>query len=297
MGFFMGTSNNDFYEKGFMGKSIHEFTGAVLKQYEQFFTAATKLVELGYGIMMSLQPKDNNLQQILVASVLIRVLNGFQSVIILSRYGLIFDAKVVLRGQLESLFILKLLVVDKSFVKEYIDSDLNRRLLWMNVARGSKAPHFDRLRKHATDQVIADLKKEIATKNAKELNIEQIARRAGLGVEYDTDYRLLCEETHTLPRSLQNLTVLDRGVPAELDPNPSNRELSYVLFASIRATHLALEAVTNFFGVDKSRELKQSAAALTALVPKVVKKDEYLSGCSKRSANGARNGSWHLSLS
>lgn len=161
---------NDFYEKGFLGESIQEFTGGVLQQYEQFFAAATKLVELGYNIMMNLQPKDNNLQQILIASVLIRVLNGFQSVIILSRYGLVFDAKVVLRGQLESLFILKRLTVDSSFVKEYIDSDLNRRLLWMNVAHNSKAPHFDRLRMQATDQVIADLKREIATKNAKELN-------------------------------------------------------------------------------------------------------------------------------
>lgn len=260
---------NDFYEKGFLGESIQEFTGGVLQQYEQFFAAATKLVELGYNIMMNLQPKDNNLQQILIASVLIRVLNGFQSVIILSRYGLVFDAKVVLRGQLESLFILKRLTVDSSFVKEYIDSDLNRRLLWMNVAHNSKAPHFDRLRMQATDQVIADLKREIATKNAKELNIGQIAKEAGLGVEYDTDYRLLCEETHTLPRSLQNLTILDQGVPAELDPNPSNRELSYFLFTSIRAMHLALEAVANFFGVDKSNDFKQSAEALKVLIPKV----------------------------
>ena len=260
---------NDFYEKGFLGESIQEFTGSVLKQYEQFLTAATKLVELGYNIMMNLQPKNNNLQQILISSVLIRVLNGFQSVIILSRYGLVFDAKVVLRGQLESLFILKRLTVDDGFVKEYIDSDLNRRLLWMNVARNSNAPHFDRLRRQATDQVIADLKQEIAKKNAKELNIGQIAIQAGLNVEYDTDYRLLCEETHTLPRSSQNLTILDQGVPAELDPNPSNRELSYVLFTSIRSMHLALEAVANFFGVDKSSDFKKSAEALAVLIPKI----------------------------
>jgi hypothetical protein len=265
---------NDFYDKGFLGESIQEFTSSVITRYEQFFAAANKLVELGYAVMMNLKLKNDNLPQVLVATVLIRVLNAFQSVIILSRYGLVFDAKVVLRGQLESLFILKRLSEDESFVTDYIASDLYRRLLWMNVARESKAPHFDRLRKQATDEVIADLKQEIVSRKAKKLDIEQIAERAGLKVEYDTDYRLLCEETHTLPRSLQNLTVFDKGVPTELDPNPTNRELSYVLFTAIRAMHIALEAVTKFFGVDQSRNLKSSVDTLAVLAPLVAEMHE-----------------------
>jgi len=266
-------TTNDFYEKGFLGDHIHTFTEAVLKKFPDFYSACNHINELAYSIMMGLKVKNRDLQQLLVASVFIRVLNGFQSVVILSRLGLVFDAKVVLRAEIESLFLLKLLCEDKNFVTEYVKSDELRRLLWMNVARNSKAPHFDSLRRHATDEVVRKLKEEIERKGCKELSTEQIARRAGLGVEYDTDYRLLCEETHTLPRSVEHLTILEKGEPRELDPNPTDRELGYVIFTAIRCLHIALVSATKFFGVDRSTELAKSSEHLKSLAPLVVVKE------------------------
>ncbi len=260
----------DFYEKGFLGNQITEFVTAVVERHKQFFEACNKINELAYKIMLEIKANNNNPQQLLAATLLIRLLNGFQSVVVLAKLGLAFDAKVVLRGVLESLFIVKLLCEKKDFSLEYVRSDQCRRLLWLNIARNSKAPHFNSLRQIATDAEMEKLKKEIARQGCKALDIADVARRAGLQVEYDTDYRILCEEVHTLPRSIEHLTVIDNsGEPVEFDPNPTDKDLEYVLFTANRALHIALVSVCTFFGVDKTNELQEVNELLKVLGPKV----------------------------
>ena len=140
-------SEKDFYEKGYLGKQISEFTEAILKKYDVYFTLCHKLNELSYKTMPEAKVDSLNLQQILAISIFNRILSGFQSVIILARMGLTFDAKVVLRGLLESLFIGKLICKEKDFAEEYVKSDECRRLKWLNIARKAQ-PHtsirFDR---------------------------------------------------------------------------------------------------------------------------------------------------------
>ncbi len=260
----------DFYVKGFLGSQITEFMTAVTERHQQFFGACYQLNELAYKIMFEIKANNQNLQQILAATLFIRLLNGFQSVVILCRLGLVFDAKVVLRGVLESMFIVKLLCEDTAFPMEYVRSDECRRLLWLNVARNSKAPHFNSLREIATDEEIEKLKKEIEQQECKSVDIADVARRAGFQIEYDTDYRILCEEAHTLPRSIQHLTITDKsGEPIEFDSNPSDKDVDYILFTANRSLHIALVSLRNFFAVDKNNELQKANENLKKLGPEV----------------------------
>jgi hypothetical protein len=65
---------------------------------------------------------------VLAVTVFMRVLNGFQAVVLLARLGLRTDAQVVARGALEALFVLKLLCEDKNFVPEYVKSNKANQL-------------------------------------------------------------------------------------------------------------------------------------------------------------------------
>lgn len=263
-------SCKDFYQKGFLGTQISEVTEAILEKHSAYFSLCHKLNELSYKTMFEAKVGNHNLQQILAVTLFIRILNGFQSVVALAKLGLAFDAKVVLRGVLESLFIGKLICEQKEFALEYIKSDECSRLKWLNVARQSTAPHFNSLRQIATDSEVEKLKKAIKDQGCKEISIADIAKRAGLQIDYDTDYRLLCEETHTLPRSVEFLTIVGpTGEPVEFDPHPTDKDLGYILFSAIRFLHVALGAFCAFFGIGNESALREIGEELRVLGPQV----------------------------
>ncbi len=256
----------DFNEKGFLGTAIGEFIQSVESRYSDFFETCYRVNELAHDTRSQLKVHNHDGQEVFAASIFIRLHNGFQGTVILARMGMVIDAKTVLRGTLESLFILKLLCEDKTFVAEYVGSDQVRRLKWMNVALQTKDPNFDSVRKHATPEVIEKLKQEINQHKWKELSAADVARRAQLQSLYDTDYRLLSEETHTLPRSLEHLTSADdTGDITGFEWGPSDESLDYILFTAIRVLFIALVSVTKLFSIDKKEELTKVDQDLTHL--------------------------------
>lgn len=256
----------DFNEKGFLGIAITEFTVSIESRYKEFFQACSSVNELAQAVKFDLQVHSQDGQEVLAATLLIRVLNGFQGVVLMMRYGLSYEAKILLRGIVETLFILKLTCDQQDFFMEYFGSDQVQRLKWMNIARQSKDPHFDSLRQYATDARVQELTDEIARGGHKKLEPEPIARRAGLQTMYDTDYRILCEEVHTLPRAIQHVWTSDENSdPVQFNWGPSDESIKYVLFTAIRVLFIALVSATKLFEVDKTEELTKVDQTLTRL--------------------------------
>ncbi len=140
---------------------------------------------------------------------------------ILGIKGLLFEAKVVLRSVLESLFILKLLCEEEAFALEYLGSSQVQSLKWMKIARETQDPNFESIRQYATPEVMEALDREIKQHGLKKLEVEPIAKRAGLHHFYNTQYRLLSEQVHCLPISLDPFMVQDKdGELSSFDGGP-----------------------------------------------------------------------------
>ena len=167
----------DFNEKGFLGTAISEFTVSAQARYSDFFDACYRINELAQATKFEFTVHNHDGQEVLAATVFLRILNGFQSAVTLAQMGLVIDAKVVLRGILEALFILKLFCEEEAFVAEYVGSNQVRRLKWMNIAHQNKDPNFESVRKHATPEVMDALRQEIVKHNYKKIDIEDVARR------------------------------------------------------------------------------------------------------------------------
>ena len=210
-----------------------------------------RLGELTTNLLVEVH--DHVDQEVLAAATFLRILQGFQATVILAKFGLVLDSQVVLRGVLESLFILKLICEETAFVSEYVGSDSVQRLKWMNIAHQSKNPNFDSLRNYATPEVREKLRQEIAKHDWKELKVEEIARRAGLSHVYDTDYRILSAAVHTLPRVIESMTSFDdTGGVTGFNSGPSDEGLDYVLFTAQRTLFMALVAVAKLFGLNRA---------------------------------------------
>jgi hypothetical protein len=256
----------DFNEKGFLGTQVSEFRASVEAHYPDFFKACYHVNELAHTIKFKLKVHNHDGQEVLAATVFLRVLNGFQATTLLARVGLITDARVVLRSTLESLFVLKLLCEEESFFREYIGSDQVLRLKWMNVASQSKSRLFDELRSYATPKVRQELEEQIKKNKWKELKPIEVAGRAGLQEMYDTDYRPLSEEVHALPRSMDYLLGTDEaGEVRDFNWGPTDKGIDYLLFTAIRVLFIALVSVTKLFEVESNNELMGVEKTLTDL--------------------------------
>jgi hypothetical protein len=112
----------DFNEKGFLGTAIDEFSKSVQIQYARFFQLSHQINELAHATKFELQVHNLDPQEYLAATLFLRLLNGFEATVILGTKGLLFEAKVVLRSVIETLFILKLLCKEEAFALEYLGS-------------------------------------------------------------------------------------------------------------------------------------------------------------------------------
>ena len=112
------------------------------------------------------------------------------------------------------------------------------------------------------------LRKEIEQHGLKKLAVEPIARRADLHHIYNAQYRLLSEQVHCLPISLDPFLVENHeGGLDSFDWGPKHEGLDFILFTNIQMLFTALVPVTKFFSLDKCGELKKIDDALTALAP------------------------------
>ena len=111
-----------------------------------------------------------------------------------------------------------------------------------------------------------DLRKEIEQHGLKKLEVEPIAIRAKLHHIYNAQYRLLSEQVHCLPISLDPFMVENQeGGLDSFDWGPKHEGLDFILFTNIQMLFTAMVPVTKLFSLDKSGELKKIDEALTAL--------------------------------
>lgn len=244
------------------------FHRSVQAQYVKFFELTHQINELAHAIKFELQVHNRDPQEYLAATLFLRLLNGFEATVILGTKGLLFEAKVMLRSVIETLFILKLLCKEEGFALEYLGSSKVQSLKWMNIAHENQDPNFESLRQYATPEVMEALKKEIEQHGLKKLEVEPIAKRADLHHVYNAQYRLLSKQVHCLPISLDPFMVENQeGGLDSFDWGPKHEGLDFILFTNIQMLFTALVPVTKLFSLDKSGELKKIDDALTALAP------------------------------
>ncbi|WP_089946327.1 DUF5677 domain-containing protein [Candidatus Entotheonella palauensis] len=261
----------DFNEEGFIGDSIADFKGSVEGKHAQFFELYRKTNRIAHKMVFHLEIANNDGQKVIAAALFIRLLHTFQAVAILAQHGLMLDSKALLRGGLEALFILNLLCKEKEFLDEYIGSDALRRRKLFNVAADSASdPNFESLRNyaHSHPEFLEGLEEEIKKNGWKKLNTKELAERSGLISMYDTHYRLLSEEVHTVPRSLESLLgFTEDQTPSSFEWGPSDQELPFTLLTSVQMLLVGMKAISTLCGIYDQHEelLLEIDASLTEL--------------------------------
>src|SRR5258706_8288982 len=256
----------DFNELGYLGDGIREFRETVVQNHKELFGLLFNLNTYSQKKKFEITVDSDNGQQVLSVSLLAKILNDIQSVYILSMYGLTQQGRIVLRSALESFFLLAKIAKDPKFVSTFIEADEINRLKLMNAANTHSHPVFNDLKKYATPTVIDTLKKDIAMRDIKPINLRTIAEDTGLGVYYDTVYRLLSLDVHSTVRSLEDYVAT--GVDGELKSfewAPRDNDVPSTLALAIDIHLRSWGAITALFKLEIRTDLQEFTKQLEAL--------------------------------
>lgn len=175
------------------------------------FDHAYRLNRLCQGLKEQFLPRDQEGQKVISNAVFIKILNGFQAIVILTKKGLKVESEILLRTILEALFILKILCEDDEFYKKYISMDAVRRKTLITVAQKNNYAVFEATRKILTEEFLEDLEEEIRKSGVDrgDFKVEQLAIKAKLHDLYESVYRLTSEAVHSQIRSLSSYVKED----------------------------------------------------------------------------------------
>lgn len=196
---------------GFLSKEGIEQAQQLQRNFAQVLTLTQRAIELCHngiaGVSVPSQETPEEKQRVIACVVLARLLEISEAVIHLARGGFSVEVESNLRNFLDAYFIFGNVCKDPEFVPQYFHTDLAIRLKIINGAINHSGAPFISTKEYATDEVKAQLKKQIAEAGATEMKTYQYAKNVGATSLYDSMYRITSSASHSSPRSLSGYTT------------------------------------------------------------------------------------------
>ncbi len=254
----------EFDRKGFLSEEAEVFMKENVEKHKEWFDLCNELNGLAQKTKYEFEIHTQNEQEKLGACLFIRGLNDFQSVVILAKYGLIPQSKVILRSTFEALCLLIICSEDSSFASEYIKICNKEQLKKLKNVRGvplQRSPEHAK----AMDEVIGKSEEEIEGENIKGMKKRELAERAGLDSHYNTAYRELCDTTHVSIYSLNDYSVFDENKLKTFNWGPIDKGLDRVLLTTMGWLIRSLQSACKLFKIDIKKQLDNIEAKLKRL--------------------------------
>ena len=238
----------EFTSDGFLASDSDELVTAIRATCPDVFDRAYALNRELHESLFQFEIQNRDPQQLLVATLAPRALEHFQSAIVLLERGLVASGAAVTRALLESVFAVRALIRDESFVERYIASDLPHRKKLINKLKQNAYPVFEEANAAIRDEDVESLDIEIVEHDARSISAEELSRAAGMHDWYLSAYSMLSQPVHSSVREMDRYLTIDAlGEVKALQYGPSSEEIPHLVLTACRAVLLGVGAAAEFF--------------------------------------------------
>ena len=247
----MGIDHN-----GFLSQDIARFTDKLLIKHQDLFTLACEVNRFSQEIMLNLNAHNEDLQEILSASLLIRCISHYQASIILSKNGMISDAKIIARALIEAMFILVAISKDYQVALDYVHEDeFRRKKALRRYEQLHNSPPPDWTDKKMTE-FTTEIEKTIKDNSLKIKTTEAWAKAADMYSWYLSPYFILSDTVHVKSRDISDYVVTDsNNNPKEFKWGPSEEGVRIVLGTVIESICIIIKNIANVFNIDAIKKV------------------------------------------
>lgn len=257
-------------QHGFLGEEIKVSIAKIRSDHSDLFDLAVDTNKLCHKTMFDLTVHNRHAQEVIIASLYLRCLNTFQSVVLLSERGLIPQAQILARALLETVFTLCALCKKSELVNVYINEDKHRKLRSLYKLKKFHIGKFpDYVKPDEIETLEKELQAEVKRDNVQSKTTEAWAADAELTGWYLTAYTVLSHSVHTKVSDLdRHLAINDKGEIAEFIWGPDDSELDDVMQLGIEAMIIALQSTIDFFRLQRDEAESDLRARLESIILK-----------------------------
>lgn len=198
----------------FLSQEIAAYVDHVNRTHAPSLSYAKRLNELAHRALFCMQISRNNLQHVLLATLLQRGLKAFQATVLLLERGLPEEGQVALRTLLEVTFKTVAVAKNKDAADAFVREDEAHRRKFINKYKRLSAGAQDSLARTELDTVLVGCQARIQENGAKELGTYWFAEKAEMLDFYNSAYAVLSSTVHANIRTLES--ALDIGEDGEI---------------------------------------------------------------------------------
>jgi hypothetical protein len=220
----------DFNHHGFLGQEIETWRIKVIARHQAHFDFAYDVNDFCQRAKYGLNIHNKDGQEIIVASLFLKMLSDYQGAIILLERGLIAQGEEVLRCALEAFFLIKRAIEDDGFPVVWAksdDLDRLRMLRSVGVGEGGLPPSIDAAQLEAK---MSEVQRDIEQSHAKRIKITDIMQETE-AQWLPSLYMIWSFPVHSTPRAVEK--YVQSATPGEgirgFNSAPSERGLNFAL--------------------------------------------------------------------
>jgi hypothetical protein len=180
--------NMPLHERGYLGEDIGKWIQKHRKENQEWFALAEGINLFANKTMYDLDIKTDDAQHLVVSTAYVRSLSLFQGTVIMAERGMIYEAALLTRGLMETLFVLCASAMSPDFALQYINSSELKKL--DNVTKMLLAgPDIKKIIEETiTKDQIEAKRLLLKTRGVRVFTIAEIAEKAGLIDYYRVNY-------------------------------------------------------------------------------------------------------------
>lgn len=237
-----------FEENSYLGKQIEEIRNDFIRKKEKEIYELNCLNKDLNNILYNLRYTDEFEKDNILLGLLCNIIETYNSIVILSNYGLSSNAQVLLRALTENVFNYCAIIRDKSYLEHFIDKG-NGETKRLAILIEKNPNTF--LQKELFEQ-IDNLKKdsELYDKKYGYMKIEDIAIKANLHDVFLYTYNILCLETHGNIKSIVRNHIHYKEERVTLNMLPSYNEHRYIVTTTMYVLVQIMICTQEYFDCD-----------------------------------------------
>ena len=253
-----------FEENGFIGSSIQSWINKIHEDHAALFNVAVETNKLCQGSLSDINAHNEDPQELVIASLYIRILSNYQSIYIHCERGMMPEARIILRTMYEAIFILGAVVKDSKLALTYIKEHDKRRHEFIQKLKKlqEKPDNYDHAKLLELENALQEEIRQI-----EKFKTEDWAKRAGLYDVYLGAYTVLSGTVHVKISDLEQYTIEDeKGDIRDFKYGPDDTGIDITFSSAIEFMLLAGRITLTFFEVDKSRQFDDLLSKLHQLI-------------------------------
>lgn len=233
---------------GFLDDDIQTWIEKHRTENQALFDTCHEINRIGQTHLFRLNIHSGDIQDVLLALLLVRALSSFQGSLLLIERGMLYEAKVLLRTHIELLFRIKAVADEPEIATAYVLEDEIHRRRFINKFKKLQDSISDEDGGMGLDALLEGIDQSIKDNEIKPLQAQWFAHKAELNDLYNSAYSVFSSSVHANVRDLQECVVTDdEGNITEFLYGPDVGNLAPLLLTGGETMILILVSISKVF--------------------------------------------------